>query len=110
MISLIILAYNDGKSLLEHIPGWVAVLEQTPSYELIISDDGSSDNTEEVSKYFMQQYPNVRYIRSDKNCGVGANFRMGLGMLRSFFRNGLNIRNGCTLQKFHHQHLPKALP
>ena len=77
-ISLIILAYNDGQSLLEHIPGWLAVLEQTPAYELIISDDGSSDNTAQIAESFMQQNPNVKYIRSEKNCGVGANFRMGL--------------------------------
>lgn len=78
IISLIILAYNDGKSLQEHLPGWIAVLKQTPSYELIISDDGSSDNTAEIAADFIKQDPNVKYIRSDKNCGVGANFRMGL--------------------------------
>ena len=77
MISLIILAYNDGKSLEEHLPGWIAVLEKTTAYEVIISDDGSADKTAEVANAFMKENSHVKYIRSEKNCGVGANFRMG---------------------------------
>jgi glycosyltransferase involved in cell wall biosynthesis len=78
MISLIILAYNDGRSLEEHLPWWIAVLENQPDYELIIADDGSTDDTTTIVARFMKNNQRVRHVRSNSNHGVGANFSMGI--------------------------------
>ena len=79
MISLIILAYNDGQSIKENLPGWVKVLEGISSgYEIIVADDGSSDDTPTIMKSFITSNRNIKYVRSDINHGVGANFRMGI--------------------------------
>jgi glycosyltransferase involved in cell wall biosynthesis len=79
MISLIILAYNDGQSISEYLPGWVNVLETTAlPYEVIISDDGSKDDTSTIVAGFCKSNANIRHVRSEKNYGVGANFKMGV--------------------------------
>jgi len=66
-VSVIIPAYNAGKYLEETVR---SVLAQTyADFEIIICDDGSSDNTEEAAKSFGD--PRIRYIHQ-KNAGVSA--------------------------------------
>lgn len=78
-ISLIILAYNDGQSLKEIIPEWIQVLhQQHRPFEIIITDDGSTDDTRSIMSSMTAEFPCLKYIRSEKNCGVGANFRKGV--------------------------------
>src|ERR1700730_10218204 len=79
MLSLIFLAYNDGKSLQEILPDWIHVLESiSDKYEIIIADDGSYENTADMVSEITSTHPTVKYVRSSCNKGVGANFRMGI--------------------------------
>jgi len=79
MLSLVILAFNDGKSLQENIPDWIKSMASIPGeFELIIADDGSSDNTPQVADELSRQYRQIKYVRNSNNKGVGANFRMGI--------------------------------
>ena len=80
MLSLIILSYNDGRSLREILPSWIGVLEQVTgnNYELIVSDDAGTDDTESIVMSFSNSNKNVHYVKSKTNQGVGANFRMGI--------------------------------
>ena len=79
MISLIILAYNDGKSLEEIVPQWIHSLSlQNKPFEIIVTDDGSTDGTEKIMQLMMKDMPCIKYVRSQKNMGVGANFRNGV--------------------------------
>jgi glycosyltransferase involved in cell wall biosynthesis len=80
MLSLIILSYNDGRSLREILPSWITVLEKITNndYELIVSDDAGTDDTELIVSEFYSSNKNVHYVRSISNHGVGANFRMGV--------------------------------
>jgi glycosyltransferase involved in cell wall biosynthesis len=79
LLSLIILAYNDGKSLQENVPAWIDAMRSIGGdFELIIADDGSFDSTEEIAKNFLQCFQEVKYVRSCCNKGVGANFRLGI--------------------------------
>jgi glycosyltransferase involved in cell wall biosynthesis len=50
------------------------LVQDWPNLELVVSDNGSSDGTEEVCKKFCQQDPRVRYVRHHKNLGPTANF------------------------------------
>jgi glycosyltransferase involved in cell wall biosynthesis len=68
LVSVIIPTYNGAKFLGRAIR---SVLDQTHSnLELIIVDDKSPDNTEEVVKQFDD--PRVKYIRHEVNQGAGA--------------------------------------
>jgi glycosyltransferase involved in cell wall biosynthesis len=44
-------------------------------FELIISDNGSSDQTEAISREFARKDRRIRYVRSDQNQGATWNFR-----------------------------------
>jgi len=62
-ITAIVPAYNEAERISK-------VLEVLTTYkqfkEIIVVDDGSTDNTEEIVKKF-----NVRYIRNESNKGKG---------------------------------------
>lgn len=67
MVSILMPAHNESDIL------YNVVKEMTqlnyPNYELIMINDGSSDDTGEVLKNIVQMYENVRVIDLKKNCG-----------------------------------------
>ena len=67
MVSILMPAHNEGDIL------YNVVKEMTqlnyPNYELIMINDGSSDDTGEVLKNIVAMYDNVRVIDLKKNCG-----------------------------------------
>ena len=71
-ISVIIPAYNSGEYLRRSVS---SVLAQTrPEDEIIVVDDGSSDDTDEVAKDFGEK---IRYIHQD-NAGPGVARNTGI--------------------------------
>lgn len=76
-VSVVIPAYNHGAYVGAAIQ---SVLDQTlPHFELIIIDDGSSDNTEEVVLGFSDD--RIRYY-SQENRGLSATLNRGVGLAR----------------------------
>ena len=78
-VSVIIPTYNRA-----HLVGRAirSVLNQTyQDFEIIVVDDGSTDNTEEVVKSFND--PRIRYIRHEKNRGGSAARNTGIRAARS---------------------------
>lgn len=66
-VAVIIPCYNYGHTLQRAVN---SVLEQTyPVKEIIIVDDGSTDNTQAVATALAQTHNNVRYVRQS-NAGV----------------------------------------
>lgn len=64
--------FNGGRYLKEALE---AALSQTyPNLEIIISDNGSTDDTEEVCRAYATRHPSVRYIRQPVNLGMNGNF------------------------------------
>ncbi|WP_081588053.1 glycosyltransferase family 2 protein [Gloeocapsa sp. PCC 7428] len=52
-----------------------SILNQTfEDFELIISDNGSTDRTEEICRTIASQDQRVRYYRNEQNLGAGWNF------------------------------------
>ncbi|MBU6500582.1 MAG: glycosyltransferase family 2 protein [Patescibacteria group bacterium] len=47
-------------------------------WELIISDDGSTDNTPQVVAEWQKKEPRIIYLRSEINQGISKNYNMGL--------------------------------
>jgi len=75
-VSVIIPTFNRGYCLAESIR---SVLEQSfTDFELIVVDDGSTDNTLEV----VQQFPAVKLIRMEANQGVSFARNLGIAEAR----------------------------
>jgi len=68
--SIIICTYNRSSSLEKTLD---ALTEQTmspESFEVIVVDDGSHDNTARVCTAIMPHLPHMKYIRLEKNSGL----------------------------------------
>lgn len=67
LVSIIMPSYNTAKFISETI---YSVLTQTyTNWELIIVDDCSTDNTDEVAKPFLSD-ERIKYIKNEKNSGA----------------------------------------
>ena len=69
--------YNGNRFLAQSLD---ALLAQTyTDFELIISDNGSTDRTPEIGKHYQSVDPRVRYVRHDQNRGSTFNHNFVLG-------------------------------
>ncbi len=74
LVSIGVPVYNGA-----HIMGRAldALLAQTyPSTEIIISDNGSEDDSLAIAKRYAARYPNIRVFANPSNLGPYANFRI----------------------------------
>lgn len=75
MVSVIIPAYNSEKTIERAI---FSIISQTyVDFELIIVDDGSTDNTLEICNRYANMYKNIHVISNEKNVGVGISRKIG---------------------------------
>ncbi|MBI9082526.1 MAG: glycosyltransferase family 2 protein [Desulfobacterales bacterium] len=71
-ISIGLPVYNGGQHLLFCLE---SILGQSfEDFELIISDNASTDQTEEICRRFLKSDARIRYIRNPYNLGAAANF------------------------------------
>jgi len=65
--------YNGGETIAAAIE---SVLNQSwTDFELVISDNASTDSTEEICRRYAVEDNRIRYVRQSKNLGAGANFK-----------------------------------
>lgn len=68
LVSVLMGIYNCAESLPEAIR---SVQNQTyPHWELVLCDDGSTDNTLAVAQAFAQQDPRIRLLKNERNLGL----------------------------------------
>lgn len=78
-LSVIIPARNEAENLEECINQIVAELTSYEiEHEVIIIDDGSTDNTSKVADKIRHEYSTVRYIKNGGENGFGRAVRIGL--------------------------------
>jgi dolichyl-phosphate beta-glucosyltransferase len=76
-ITLVIPAYNEASIIKDTIETSLSYLEQSfPEYELIISDDGSTDETRAIVESFSNSH--LRYVGHMPNRGKGSAVREGI--------------------------------
>jgi dolichol-phosphate mannosyltransferase len=75
LISYLIPAYNEEKNLHETVEEIMGLQKLFPSFEIVIVNDGSSDNTDIVSKELSDTYKFIRTVNHKKNEGFGAAYR-----------------------------------
>jgi len=87
LISIIMPVYNGEEFILEAIK---SVMKQSyKNWELLIINDGSTDNTEEIIKSFIENNNNIKYYSLNKNFGkvtaVNKGFELSKGDYISLF-------------------------
>lgn len=77
-ISCVVPAYNEAENLTAFIPALATTMQQQAiSYEIIVIDDGSKDNTIEVLESMLDQYP-LKILELSRNFGKEAALSAGL--------------------------------
>ncbi|EOZ93756.1 glycosyltransferase [Indibacter alkaliphilus LW1] len=86
-VSVCIITYNHDQFIAEAI-GSILMQEADFDFELVISDDASSDNTESVVREFIENHPKghlIKYTRHHKNLGMSLNFQWALNECKGKF-------------------------
>ena len=71
MLSVIIPTYNDAEKILVAVASAIQVKDVN---EIIIIDDYSKDNTEELLKNVIKKNKKIKYFKNKKNIGSGSFF------------------------------------
>lgn len=78
-VSVIVPAYNESARLVPTLERIAAYLdEHHPRYEVIVVDDGSTDDTVPLAEALADAHPRIRVIALGKNRGKGAAVRGGV--------------------------------
>lgn len=77
-VSVVVPAFNESENLPRLYTELTHVLSEYGGYEIIVVDDGSSDNTLDVLKHLAATDDRVRYISFSRNFGHQTALRAGL--------------------------------
>lgn len=81
-IAVIIPSYNYGSFLIEAVES--VLRQKRPVDEIVISDDCSSDNTQEIGEAYQRKYPNlIRFNKNNKNLGIVKHFNKAVSLIKS---------------------------
>lgn len=79
IVSIVIPAYNEEDRIVKTLPQIFSYFEDSQyTYEIIIVDDGSTDDTVSVVRNIVKDYSNVKIIQGVENRGKGYAVRKGL--------------------------------
>jgi len=79
MLSIIVPAYNEEQRLPATLVRMRAYLDgRGEPYEVLVVDDGSSDNTLAISRTIAEGWPQLQVLALDRNTGKGAAVRLGM--------------------------------
>ena len=105
-LSVFFPAYNEEANIPHMVENALKVIPTfAEEFEVIIVNDGSSDNTEMVAKALEEKHPNVRVVSHEKNRGYGAALKTGFASSKYgniFFTDG----DG----QFHLEEIDRILP
>jgi dolichol-phosphate mannosyltransferase len=72
-VTCVLPAYNEAGSLADTVARWAAALPTfTPEHEIIVVDDGSTDDSAPLLRQLCARYPSLRVLTHATNLGYGA--------------------------------------
>ena len=78
-LSLVVPAYNEARRIEFTLEKTISYLDaQSYSWELILVDDGSSDQTADLAEAFTQNDPRIHIVRVSPNKGKGNALKVGV--------------------------------
>lgn len=90
LLSICIPTYNRAEVLNACIKSIVTNKAFSDAIEIVISDNSSEDNTEEICMRYVDKFPTVKYYKNPENIGGDRNFLMALSKATGVFRKLLN--------------------
>ena len=76
LVTIIVLCYNQGKYLRSAVDSILA--QDYPNVEIILVDDGSTDDSKEVAKGILEKLPKIKGLLLEQNLGTCRAFNQGL--------------------------------
>jgi len=78
-LSVVIPAYNESANILGTLQNVTAAIGQAGlDAEILVIDDGSTDDTAALVSATASRYPGVRLLQNGRNMGFGATYRHGV--------------------------------
>lgn len=74
-VSIAMPVYNGEEFIAQAIDAHLA--QTYGDFELVVCDNASEDNTQDICQAYVKQDPRVRYVRNQVNRGANANFNIG---------------------------------
>ena len=97
-LSIIVPAYNEEKNLCRNITAFNNYLkQQSYGYEILIVNDGSTDNTILAAEKLKEELSNIRIISNSQNRGKGAVVRQGLQSTQGDYRLFIDADNATSI-------------
>ena len=100
-VSVIICAKNEADNLTEFLPKFLT--QEYPQFEVIVVNDCSSDNTEDVLREYVKIFPNLRSIniQEDEYYKHGKKFAIMVGIKGAKYEHLLFTDGDCYPQSEH---------
>ena len=100
-ISVVMPVLNGEKYLAEAIE---SILNQTyQDFELIIVDDGSTDQTPEILRSYAQKDPRIQILTNPINRGIGYSRNRGIALSRGEYIANMDADDLCLPERFEKQ-------
>lgn len=82
-VSLSMPVYNGEKYIAQAIDSILA--QDFTDFELIVTDNASTDRTEEICRDYAAREPRILYVRNATNIGAAGNFNLGFELAKGAF-------------------------
>ena len=85
-VSLLCWAYNEEDSIGAYLERATRLMEEiVEDYEIVLIDDGSTDQTYEIASKFKERNPRLKIFRNEKNLNVGISSQRAIQMASKEF-------------------------